>query len=354
MHAPSTANRCNILEAAFSNRRTEMNRHNKTHDDTTSEIAALKKRIAELERSVKDRTNIEQSLHRELDFALKMIHTSRTCFVTLSPTGKTMIMNDTMLRVMGYDQQEITGKDFVQIFVKDSDQAKARETLNTMVTEHQAVRSAFFMKTKFNSVLHIEWYFRFVLTPQGDVEYIFGTGIDITSHLTPENIPSREDDRYHSLFEKSPDSMTILDPDGIIVDCNSATEKLTGHPRHELIGKHFNALMMIDERIKEGMQERFRALSRGSHLDPYEFEIIHKHGHRVRIEVASSPIMRDGQVTGVQITARDVSKRWEAEQLLEHAEAKFRTLFDNASDAIFISDFDDNILEVNKTACEEL
>jgi len=331
-----------------------MNEQNKAQNDTIRQITALKQRIAELERAVEDRQNIEQSLHRELDFAFKMIHTSRTCFVTISPAGKTLLMNDTMLHVMGYVQQDIIGKDFVQTFVKDSDQEKVRETLNTLVTEHEAVRSEFFMETKTAAPLHVEWHFRFVLTPHGEIDYIFGTGIDITGHQDSPSSSARDDNRYHSLFEKSPDSMTILDTDGIIVDCNGATEKLTGHSRHELIGQHFNALMVIDERDKQGMQERFTVLSQGSFLEPYEFEIIHKRGHRVRIEVAGSPIVRDEQVIEIQITARDISKRWEAEQLLEHAEAKFRTLFDNASDAIFISDFDDNFLEVNITACEEL
>ena len=197
------ARRCEILEATFSDRLTDMNEQNKAQNDTIRQITALTQRIAELERSVEDRQNIEQSLHRELDFALKMIHTSRTCFVTLSPTGKTLLMNDTMLHVMGYVQQDIIGKDFVQTFVKDSDQEKARETLNTLVTEHEAVRSEFFMKTKSAAALHVEWHFRFVLTPHGEIDYIFGTGIDITSHQDSPNSSPRDDDRYHSLFEKS-------------------------------------------------------------------------------------------------------------------------------------------------------
>jgi PAS domain S-box-containing protein/putative nucleotidyltransferase with HDIG domain len=331
-----------------------MNEQEKPQDDTKQEIGTLKQRIAELEHSVEDRKNIEQSLHRELDFALKMIHTSRTFFVTLSPGGKTLLMNETMLHAMGYVQQDIIAKDFVRTFVRDSDHERALETLNTLVTDRQATCSEFFMKTKIATVLHVEWHFRFVLTPRGEVDYIFGTGIDITSQTDTQTTGSRDGNRYHSLFDKSPDSMTILDTDGVIVDCNSATEKLTGHSRQELIGQQFNALVLIDERDRQVVQERFRKLARGSLLEPRELEIIHKSGSKRWIEVTSSPILRGNKVTGIQITARDISQRREAQRQLAHAEAKFQTLFDNASDAIFISDFDEHFLDVNKTACEEL
>ncbi len=331
-----------------------MSEQEKPEHGARQDIDYLTHRITELERSVEDRKNIEQSLHRELDFALKMIHTSRTFFVTLSPTGKTLLMNDTMLRVMGYAQQDIIGKDFIGTFVRESDQKKANDTLEALVVNRQAGRSEVTMKTKNATTLRVEWHFRFVLTVHGEVDYIFGTGIDITSHADTLTADSQKSDRYHSLFERSPDSMTILDTNGVIRDCNSATVKLTGHSRQELIGQHFSSLMMIDERDRPGVQERFDQLTRGSLLEPRELEITHKTGQRIRIEVTSSPIMRDDQVTEIQVTARNISTRWEAEQQLEHAQAKFRTLFDSASDAIFISDFGEKFLEVNKTACDEL
>ena len=62
----------------------------------------------------------------------------------------------------------------------------------------------------------------------------------------------------------------------------------------------------------------------------------------------------NGQVENLLLTLLDVTQRELAEQERLRAVARFRTLFENAGDAIFIHDLQGRFLEVNQVACDVL
>jgi len=64
-----------------------------------------------------------------------------------------------------------------------------------------------------------------------------------------------------------------------------------------------------------------------------------------------TPIMRAGYAN---IYGMDITERKKAEQEIKESEAKFRALFNNTNDSIFIHDGSSQFIEINKTACERL
>ncbi|WP_292484154.1 PAS domain S-box protein, partial [Methanohalobium sp.] len=61
-----------------------------------------------------------------------------------------------------------------------------------------------------------------------------------------------------------------------------------------------------------------------------------------------------GKVAHYQGIIIDITERKETEKALQQSEKKFRTLFNNTNDAIFICDMDSNFVEVNQPACNYL
>ena len=76
---------------------------------------------------------------------------------------------------------------------------------------------------------------------------------------------------------------------------------------------------------------------------------------RLFFEISHNPIKDlNGDVIGVAFFAQDITRRQKVEDELKQSEEKFRSLVDNAGDALFVHDFDGKILDVNKKACDSL
>src|SRR5262249_19662315 len=76
-------------------------------------------------------------------------------------------------------------------------------------------------------------------------------------------------ERFRALFDAAPVAMAIVDPDGVLVDCNRAFEKISAGPRAALIGSTLvDHVAADDRRIFNGELEKvLSGESDGVHLD---------------------------------------------------------------------------------------
>jgi PAS domain S-box-containing protein len=104
------------------------------------------------------------------------------------------------------------------------------------------------------------------------------------------------------------------------------------------------------KRIRQAVNN---AIEKGKDYDLELGFITAKNNHRyVRAKGISE--FEHGKCVRVHGTFQDITERKQAEIALKDSERKFRTLFNSASDAIYIHDLDGYMLEVNDIACERL
>jgi len=161
--------------------------------------------------------------------------------------------------------------------------------------------------------------------------------------------------RFHEVIEKSRLLAVGLDVQGNVIFCNDYLLELTGWRREEILGESWLECFLPTD-IRDAIRLFFtQAIQSDTIETPYENTILTKDGesHLIRWNNA---MLHDslGKVTGVASIGEDVTEYRRTEEALHESERRYRTLFESASDAIFVHDMEGNFLDANQVACERL
>jgi len=174
---------------------------------------------------------------------------------------------------------------------------------------------------------------------------------DVTERKEVESALRESEARYRNLFEQAHDSVFLVDPrTRRILDVNENACQRLGYTREELL-----ALRIDDVEVPtpDADQDAVIAAVQASGGMVFEQEHRCKDGSIMPVELSARVVELAGRKV-FQSNARDITKRREAEEALRESEERFRSVFENAVDAIFIHDLDGRIRGVNPQACESL
>jgi PAS domain S-box-containing protein len=121
--------------------------------------------------------------------------------------------------------------------------------------------------------------------------------------------------KYRTLFENANDAIWVHDVEGRFTSANKACEKLTGYLVEELLGKNVSELLSEESLSLARMVAR--KLLNGEPVEHgYEQRIIRKDGSEAIIAISTSLVTSQGQPTGFQNIARDVTEERELQDNL--------------------------------------
>ena len=136
------------------------------------------------------------------------------------------------------------------------------------------------------------------------------------------------EEKYRSLFESSPESITLAGLDGTILDCNEATAVIAGRPRSELIGKPFLNLGVLDEVDISTIMEYFAGIVSGTLFDPFEVKVMRNGNEDVWLEIYLSLLKRNEEVYAIQVISRDITDRRKAKEQIQALNAELLIAYD--------------------------
>ena len=180
---------------------------------------------------------------------------------------------------------------------------------------------------------------------------------DITKNIRLTQELKEIEQRFNKILESSPDAVFIHD-DGQVVDVNTTTlkvfevdkvEDIIGHPMHKFIHPDFHDI--VKERIKITQEKE-------SSVPLIEEKCITAKGNIIDVEIASTYIPYKGKKCNF-VFVRNITERKKMEKALRKGEKKFRKLFNNVNDAIYLNKIDENGIptvytEANNVACKRL
>jgi two-component system, cell cycle sensor histidine kinase and response regulator CckA len=180
----------------------------------------------------------------------------------------------------------------------------------------------------------------------GSFESVVAFTRDRTEARSAELQLLRSQQRYRELFDSALDMIVLFDREGYIEDVNPAAERVLGHSREELVGKHYDVLIPAEERPKA--RERLaRKLDGTAPTSAYEGVLQCKDGRILPVHASTQVLERDGQPAGVLAISRDISDQVAARAALVAGERRFRSAFDDAAVGMMLTLPDGAIERVN-------
>ena len=167
--------------------------------------------------------------------------------------------------------------------------------------------------------------------------------------------------RYREMFESAPDGYVLTTLGGVIIEANRVAAAVLGVRQDFLISK--SLLIFVGEESRaslEAMLAQWRDAERAqkSWRQPIvrgQIQLRVYKGAAFPAEYTISPTRDEhDRIVALRWMLRDLSESARTEQALRERDYHYRTLFDNAGDAIFIHNLTGRFLEVNRVACEFL
>ncbi|MFD7665099.1 SpoIIE family protein phosphatase [Streptomyces sp. NPDC059788] len=144
----------------------------------------------------------------------------------------------------------------------------------------------------------------------------------MTSMESPRNAAGKQEP-FRELVECSQDAILIKTVAGRVTFWNEAAQRLYGYQAREVLGRHIGLLIPPD--LKDEEADLLERVGRGERIEHYETRRATSDGRELDIDVTLWPIQsRDGVITGVCSTMRDITERRKAERELADLYAQQR------------------------------
>ncbi|TYR78828.1 PAS domain S-box protein [Priestia megaterium] len=200
---------------------------------------------------------------------------------------------------------------------------------------------------------------------EGKVIEVVGSTADITERKKMEEELRATKDRLESFVRHNVDAIVLYDVEGHVLQVNEAYENIFGWSAKEIIGKKVPSVP--DYLLKQVSEDVQKIISGRFLTSRFETVSYRKDGRLIDVCVTLSPILgSNGEVTALSAIIRDISERKQAQEKLhqlnrqlQESEMKYRALFENATDAIYLYELNEEqipvkCLDVNPVACKKL
>ena len=269
------------------------------------------------------RAHAERRLSQANAYNRSLIEASLDPLVTIAPDGKITDVNSATETVTGRSRQELIGTDFSDNF---TDPGKARLGYQQVFREGSVRDYALEIRHHDGRLTPVLYNASIYRDENGEVTGVFAAARDISEQRRAAEAVRRANAYNRSLLEASLDPLVTISPDGKITDVNSATEKVTGHSRGELVGTDFCDYFTDPEKARAGYQQVFRE----GFVHDYELEIRHRDG-RLTPVLYNATVYRDEaeQVIGIFAAARDITQKKRAQQVVEAERQRFNNILES-------------------------
>ena len=159
---------------------------------------------------------------------------------------------------------------------------------------------------------------------------------------------------YYDLYDNAPDMFVFVDAQTAnIIRCNQTVVQTLGYPREEIIGRSIFERYHPD--CIEKAHEVFQAFVEAGEVHDAELVLKREDGSKIDVSLNVSSVRdEEGNVLYGRSVWRNITRHKRAEKALRRSETRYRTLFGESRDAVYMNTREGKILDVNQAGLDLL
>ena len=307
--------------------------------------------IAGLTGRIVERKQAEEALLKsEEKYRTLLETTSEGCWL-INPELKTVEVNATLCKMLGYSQDEMLGKTPLD-FVDDENRKIFIEQTSKIPTKlHRSYEIT--LKKKNGEDLQTYFNATTIRDESGEVQGAFALITDITERRrTEEEIRSLKE-KYEDLYSNAPIMYLSVDTNGIIIECNNTVLDKLGYTKKEIIGKHMTKL--VTKESAASFKKDFPKLLKTGKILGVERQLVTKSREIIDVILGVTVEYDEhGKPIKTRSTFEDITERKLVEKELRESEAQKRAILDASVDRLRYVDKDMKIIWANKATSMQL
>lgn len=283
---------------------------------------------------------------REKAFGDTIINSLPGIFYMFSEESGMYRYNLNFREISGYSDDEMLGMEPLEFIVPED-----RESVGRVVAE---VFGGHFSSVEANMLtkdgIRIPYYFTGYRLEIDEGVFLVGTGIDISRRVAAEEQLRRETLKAQRYLDIAGVMLIDIDSDGTVSLINNKGCEILGYPHDQIVGLNWFD-KFIPEQQRETVRMVFGQIMAGE-VEPvayFENQVKCADGKEKTIAWHNTPVRDDsGKINSSFSSGEDITDRKAAEKEVADSAARYRSLFENLSDAAFLADVETGIiLETN-------
>lgn len=293
---------------------------------------------------ITERKKAEKKLKMASVYNRSLIEASLDPLVTIGPDGKITDVNKATEKATGHPRDKLIGTDFSNYFTEPR---KAKKGYEQVFKEGLVRDYALEIQNQNGKVTPVLYNATVYKDENEEVIGVFAAARDITQLKKAEE----KIQMLANVVESSDDAIISKSLEGNITSWNKGAELIYGYSAKEVLGEDISIL--APSQLKDEIKLLIEKIKQGKHVIHFETVRVRKDGKEINVSLTLSPLFDSGgNLVGISTIARDISQRKQADIALQDSEKKYRNIFEESFDGLFITSPEGRILDMNKKGVE--
>jgi diguanylate cyclase (GGDEF)-like protein/PAS domain S-box-containing protein len=321
----------------------------KTKEQLINELLEMRQRISELEKSEAEHKRLEEDLqeseekHRELfEEAMDAI------FIADAKTGTLIDCNRAASELVGREKSELVGKHQKVLHPPWKIEGEFSNTFKQHLKEKEGQVLSTQIITKDGEIKEVE--IKANLIELRGKTLLQGIFRDVTERKRAEEALKESELKFRAIFESASDGILIADVETKKFYLgNKMICQMLGYDQEEI--KDLTVMDIHPEKDLPHVLNQFEKLAKGEIILTENIPVKRKDGSVFYVDINTSWITLSGKsyIAGI---FRDITERKRTAEALRESEERYRTIFEDSREAIYMSSREGKFIDFNQSALD--